>query len=119
MGTMETIIVFLNTILHLFCFQQYGMYSLIVVVCGILYCLIICVYEAVHSDSSNPHIALWITLEILTITALCTVTFVINYSDERLYIISVICFVIYLFPNIPFSKLFMVDRFYHRTSEAG
>ena len=108
--TIQSITIFLNISLHLFCLQQYGLYSFIIVLCGIFYALSGCA-NIVEMTSGYTYLMLWTALEILALITVSTIAFVVQYDDERLYIVSIVGCIIYLFPNVPFSKVFLANYY--------
>eukprot|EP01084_Bolivina_argentea_P037961 70190_1 len=105
----QYIITSLNVLFHLFCLTQYGYYSLIIILLGLLYIFSGFVYYG--SDSFDISNITWIIFEMLSILLMLTITFTVQYTYNILYWINIIFFINYLFPNIPFSKL-MLKEYY-------
>ena len=79
--------VILNTVVQIFLLDQYGYYSLTIVLCGMFF--IIFGVATLHIQGSitigsSTHF-LWITLEVLLLITMLTITFVVEYN-KNMYI---------------------------------
>ena len=80
----ECITVILNTVVQIFLLDQYGYYSLTIVLCGMFF--IIFGVATLHIQGSitigsSTHF-LWITLEVLLLITMLTITFVVEYNKN-------------------------------------
>ena len=101
---LQSAIVALWAMAQLFLLDQYGYRSLVVVLCGVA-------YATVGFLSLGPKLAMYLLLELLTLLASLTLTFVVSYASSVMYAVSVACFALYVFPNVPISRLLAYKYF--------
>ena len=85
--SIQFITVILNTVVQIFLLDQYGYYSLTIVLCGMFFIIFgvatLGIRGALNIESSTHF--LWIILEVLLLITMLTITFVVEYN-ENMYI---------------------------------
>ena len=106
-------IIFVTSIFYFICFNQYGYYSLIIVLSAIFYCVVAIVYYIIAWASflSSVTSMFHIIFETITIIVMFTIVFHVKYNNLTLSIM-----VIYFVVNIPFIKLLLWDRYRNITT---
>ena len=83
----QIITVFINVMVQMFLLDQYGYFSLTIVLCGMFFIIFgvatLGIRGTVNIESSKHF--LWITLEVLLLITVLTITFVVEYN-ENMYI---------------------------------
>eukprot|EP01083_Nonionella_stella_P160651 525406_1 len=113
-------IIIINVMFHVCSLQIFGYYSLSIIICGLIY---ICVkefafirsYLVVNFSTSveNYQYPFVVMTEYLLCFIMIFITFIIDYhhSTGGMTPVTLLFFVMYIFPNIPFSSL-ILDHLY-------
>ena len=93
---------------HLFVIDYYGYYSVIIIIFGLFHIFMAISTFYIEQDHLWKIIQTkWFIFEVLLLCNILCITFIVEYKNYNEFRVKIIFLAIYLFPNMPFSKLFL------------
>ena len=106
----QTMHLILDIFLHLFSLNHYGYLSLIIIIASLLY-IFIGFWIMIKKESNRFKKMSWFMFEVISLILMLTITFIIEYENKMVHIITIIAFVNYIIFNFPLFKPLLLRQY--------